>query len=332
MAYLQGTFAEVDPTGVGEFAACSCGAGSCQSSGLGDFGCGGNCRCANCGNRERFAAFGERYIDDEEEEEETGVKERAEPEDKEPARPSPADAPASPASVARNRRGGRRRRRARRGGLAGGTFFGEPVPAAVAGPLFRFECPIGCNPFAAGQCRATLRATIVDAMALCNAAAARLEANPRSDDTRAIFRFLFAHDPSRPVPWANNRESGAIVAHRLRRVAEALQGRVTHYRCVNTPCPAGRNAFTRPATEPNRIFLCPRFWTQTRFHRAGIVLHEMLHLLYRGFFRHARVPPHPDDPREHRRDNAHCYEALVLRLNGHAPVASDIQRCRQRPA
>ena len=227
----------------------------------------------------------------------------------------------------------RRRRGGRRLGLAGGLYLGEPAaPAPVTGPLFRFECPVGCDPFAAGQCRATLRRAIIDAIALCNAAAARLEASPRSDDTRNIFRFFFAHDPSRPVPWADNRESGAIVAHRLRRVAEALHGRVTHYRCVTANCPPGRNAFTRPTTEPNLIFVCPRFWTRPRFQRAGILLHEMLHLIYRGFFRHAAVPPHPDDPQERRRDNAHCYEALVLRLNGHAVEASDVTRCRSRPA
>jgi hypothetical protein len=58
----------------------------------------------------------------------------------------------------------------------------------------------------------------------------------------------------------------------------------------------------------------------------------MLHLLYRGFFRHFAVPPHPDDPQERRRDNAHCYEAFALQVASHPPSPTDLSRCRTRPA
>lgn len=246
-------------------------------------------------------------------------------------------------------------------GLAEGDFVvGQaPAPAPPAGPVFRFECPAGCPQGAEAACRRVLYRALVDAIGLCLNAASQLEATPRSIRTRNIFRSLFGHDPSRPVPWADNKESGAIVAHRLRKVAEAFHGRVTHFRCGGFPgapagqqCAVGTNAFTIPGLHPNVIFLCPPFWNQeplvpatppfpataagrarvARFWRAGIVLHEMLHLLYRGFFRHATVPPHPDDPQERRRDNAHCYEAFTLQVAGHSPDPSDITQCRDRPA
>jgi len=199
--------------------------------------------------------------------------------------------------------------------------FGEPAQAArPAGPVFRFDCGAGCAPIAAAQCRATLRRALVDAIKLAEAAAAKLEANPRDEDTKRHFRFLFGHDPSRPVPWANNAESGANVAVRLRMAVDAMRGRGVMFRCG---CPgAGPNTNAR-TVPPNTILLCPRFWTLTPILRAAVVLHEMLHLLFHEFLRH--------DAQEHRRNNAHCYEAFVLRATGHTPEAGDITSCRNRP-
>lgn len=209
-----------------------------------------------------------------------------------------------------------------------------------AKPVFRIECPAGCAPIAAGQCRNILRRAIRDAINLANNAASKLEASPVEAATKNVFRFFFGHLPSRPVPWgAGNDPSGAIVARRLRIVARALQSRGTLYRCaactVSTvkecplnapaiPCPL--NARTLRPYTLNTIELCPRFWSQSRMWRAGILLHEMLHLYFGQFFRH-----HPNDP-ERRRDNAHCYEAFALRVAGHAPDQCDICRCRRRPA
>jgi hypothetical protein len=182
----------------------------------------------------------------------------------------------------------------------------------------------------------------VSAIFLCTNAANKLEASPRDPATVRIFRSFFGHDPSRPVTWANNKESGLSVAHRFRKVAEALRARGTMYRCDACAGSPTTNAFVTPATERNVIFLCPRFWSlahlapltdrQRRFFRAGIVLHEMLHLLYSSFFRHLTVPPRPDDPQERRRDNSHCYEAFALRLAGHRVDPADLTSCRGRPA
>jgi hypothetical protein len=213
--------------------------------------------------------------------------------------------------------------------------LGQPLPA---GPVFRFECPPGCAPLAAGQCRVVLRQAIREAIKLAENAASKIDASlvtgSRDDktvlETVRLFRFFFGHDPSRPVPWAGNKESGSIIAQRFRKVAEELKaGRRTLFRCI-TGCPAGVNARTNAAADPNLVRLCPRFWTLSPdILRAGVVLHEMLHLLYHQFFHHAG---HPSGDPERRRDNAHCYEAFALRVAGHGADRSDVEQCRGRPA
>ena len=216
--------------------------------------------------------------------------------------------------------------------------LGQPSPA---GPVFSIECPAGCPPVAAGQCRNILLRAIRDAIHLASNAASKLEASPRDAKTVSIFLKLFGHDPSRPVPWAGNKESGASVAWRLRKVAQELGGgRRTLYRCG---CPGAAPTVNARTVSPMEVLLCPRFWNlgqpgflpagqDPRWIRAGIILHEMLHQLFGEFFRHFRVPPRPDDPQERRRDNAHCYEAFALLVDGHTPSQSDINRCTKRPA
>ena len=216
--------------------------------------------------------------------------------------------------------------------------LGQPSPTA---PVFRFECPAGCAPLAADQCRTVLLQAIRDAIHLASNSASKLEANPRDAKTVSIFLKLFGHDPSRPVPWAENKESGAIVAWRLRKVAQELGGgRRILYRCG---CPGAAATVNARTVSPLEVRLCSRFWSlgqpgflpvgqNPRWIRAGIILHEMLHQLFREFFRHFRVPPRPDDPQERRRDNARCYEAFALLVNGHTPSQSDINRCTARPA
>jgi len=65
--------------------------------------------------------------------------------------------------------------------------------------------------------------------------------------------------------------------------------------------------------------------------RAGVVLHEMLHLLYWVFFGHRANLPRPGDPEERRRDNSHCYEAFALEVAGRAADPRDIAACGARP-
>lgn len=218
------------------------------------------------------------------------------------------------------------------------SFVGQPSsPTPPAGPVFRFECPADCHPVAAAQCRNVLRRAILDAINLANNAASKLEARPVDAATVRHFRFFFGHDPSRPVPWAGNRPSGDIVAQRFRTVARQLRTRGTLYLCGCPGAGPGVNARTRRPYTLNTVRLCARFWRlgqpgflavglDPKWVRAGIILHEMLHVYFGQFFRH-----HPHDP-ERRRDNAHCYEAFGLQVARHAPEQSDIKKCRRRPA
>jgi hypothetical protein len=210
-------------------------------------------------------------------------------------------------------------------------FGGAPAPAPPAAPVFRLDCAGGCAQAGANdaECRRALRQAIVSAIGVANTAAAALEENPRADRTRRIFRFFFGHDPSRAVAWANNQESGATVAHRLRKVAEALQGRNTQYRCAAPP--ANRPNRRARAVSPNEVLLHTRFWDppaglgmSNQLFRAAVLLHEMLHLLYDDFLVH--------DDAERRRNNAHCYEAFAMRVAGHAADPTDVTQCRERPA
>ena len=51
--------------------------------------------------------------------------------------------------------------------------------------------------------------------------------------------------------------------------------------------------------------------------RAGIILHETLHVIYDSI----------DDAGAHRA-NDHCYEAFAMRAAGHAADRSDVRQCR----
>ncbi len=212
--------------------------------------------------------------------------------------------------------------------------LGEPAPAALPRPVFRLDCTAANCPLPTlQQCRDTVRLAAADAIRLCIRAAERLDA--AHPGTVAHFVRIFGHRPTRPVPWANNRPSGEIVAHRLRRVAEALHGRVVHFQCVCPGAPAGVNGRTNAAVDPNIIRLCARFWNRVatatlnnRNFRAGVILHEMLHLIYHQFFHHAG---HPSGDPERHRDNSHCYEAFVLLANGLNPEQGDLDACAARP-
>jgi hypothetical protein len=199
------------------------------------------------------------------------------------------------------------------------------APATIA---FRLDCGIGCAPHTAARCHAVLHRTVTRAVWLANNAAEKLEANQR-DPSKPVphFRRIFGHDPSRPVPWANNQPSGAVIAARYRAVARAFQwpgGRVPHFRCSNDRCSVPRGTVNARAVPPNSIQLCPAFWAITdSFQRAAVVLHEMLHLLYIEFILH--------DENERRRNNAHCLEALALLLAGKAADQSDIRQCSGPP-
>jgi hypothetical protein len=125
---------------------------------------------------------------------------------------------------------------------------------------------------------------------------------------------------------AGFRDSGALTAHRFRRAAEELNGgRVLDFRCMAHPT-ANAGVPHLVGGRPNRtqIWLFPQYWTQRREHRAGTLVHEMLHLYYL----HLIVDPNTALAR---RINAHCYEWLVLRLNNVTPNPVDFTACGATP-
>jgi hypothetical protein len=204
--------------------------------------------------------------------------------------------------------------------------LGEPPIAAARGPIFDLVCaPGACAPFADNQCRAVLRRAILDAIALATNAADKLSAENPDPETIRLFRAFFGHHPSRPIEWAGNQPSRMSVASRFRSCARELNGgRRTRYSCVcAADAPAGRRGETHG---PLDVRLCPAFWrpaglrVSDRFFRAGVILHEMIHQLFLEFM--------GDVSDVSRRVNAHCYEALAMRLAGHGADPSDVTQCR----
>ena len=183
------------------------------------------------------------------------------------------------------------------------------------------------------QATTAVRRAVTVAVGILNTAASRLESveqkrvsgQPRTDedtDTARLFRFFFRHDPNRPIPWANNTPSGINVAHRLRAAAKALVKRGIHYHCTCPGAPAGRRG--QAAHQAIEIDLCNAFWTldprvraDAETFRAGVILHETLHLIFRDM-----------NDAGAQRANAHCYEAFALRAAGHAADRTDVNRCR----
>jgi len=292
---------------------------------LGWYGCGSGCGCTECrrasgGGR----GLGERYIEEEEEEES----------------PTPPPRPGANAPAPASRPSGDLSGWSGFGwmpNLGQGLAIGEPAGSTT--PAFRFPaCAPGCAPHAANQCRNILRRAIRDAISLADNAAAKLKA--RDGEALRLFRFFFG-DPG-PVSWANNKPALDLVADRFLAVANGFRKRVPHFRCAIVglgaeDCGATTNAFTVPRRDPtatiplprNTIILCPPFWAMASHLRAGVLLHEMLHLLFWEFFGHQVNLPRPGDPAERRRDNARCFEAFALRVAGHGADPHDVRCCRQ---
>jgi hypothetical protein len=253
----------------------------------------------------------------------------------------------------------RRRARAHHlGGEARRALELPPLPGVpIPGTIHRLVCPAGCPPLAAAQCVPIVRQAIFEAINLANNAADKLAAptkiepskrDPKKDkvaiETARLFAAFFCHDPSRPVSWAGNEASGVSVAKRFRAVAKNLGGpearRIT-FRC-DPHCGPCQRAHTNQHDEPNIINLCALFWNPppgmpglpAEGFRGGVILHEMLHVLYTDFFHHAGHP----HANEHRRNNAYCFRAFALRAKGYgqdqaAPpgCATALSTCTDRP-
>ena len=169
-----------------------------------------------------------------------------------------------------------------------------------------------------------------------------------ANDTATLFTRIFGHDPRTPVKWAGNIASGASIADRFRKVARELAGPAKGGRTITfrsdpagPNCPPGRRGFVDPSDPPHVIHLCPRFWNPPpqaglppEGFRGGVILHEMLHVLYPGLFGHDTVDDDGHIVRqntspwgERRRNNAHCFRAFALRAAGQGQDNLALPRC-----
>jgi hypothetical protein len=199
-------------------------------------------------------------------------------------------------------------------------------------PGSRLTCPAGCAVGGRRRdgpgCQATLRRDLNLAVRLARRAAERLESRPRDAGTVCLYRVAFGHGPGRRVPAARRfADAGALTAHRFRQVAAALERRAIRFRCRAQPAAhPNRNAAVPRvlAGRPNRtvIWLYPRYWSRPRPVRLGVLVHEALHLF-------SSMGDQGTAPR--RGLNAHCYEWLVLALNGLAAEPSDLCSCHHTP-
>ena len=195
-------------------------------------------------------------------------------------------------------------------------------------------CPPAGGGLTNAQVTRLVQREIRVAIGIANTAAAKLESieqkrvsgQPRNDEDKKIakiFLFFFRHDPNHPIPWAGNQSSGANVAFRLRKAAEALVKRGLHYRCACPGAPATRRGQAVPGGV--HIDLCNAFWNvpaglrmDAETFRAGVILHETLHVIFHSI----------DDAGAPTRANDHCYEAFAMRAAGHAADPGDVTQCR----
>jgi hypothetical protein len=210
------------------------------------------------------------------------------------------------------------------------TGMGDEAPPPP--PAFRLTCPAGC--IVGGRhldgpgCLTTLRRDLGLAVRLALRAAERLESVPRDARTVCLFRVAFGYVPWHRVPTATrSADAGALTAHRFRQVAAALERHPIHFECRAQPAAhPDRNAAVPRVlgghANRNTIWLYPRYWSRRRPVRLGVLVHEALHLF-------DSMGDQGIAPR--RALNAHCYEWLVLGLNGLAGESSDLCSCRVTP-
>jgi hypothetical protein len=216
------------------------------------------------------------------------------------------------------------------------TRSGKPDSRPV-GPLFQLICPTGCPRLIPGMCHSVLREAILAAIGLAENAARLLSAVQPATSTIAVFKSIFGYEPSRPLPWPDLRDFGVRTANRYLLVARALRLGRTVYRCHSCP-PGGASEYPNAVVDanawalldhkgvkqpPNEVWLCPSFWTLTPPLQAGVILHEMFHLRFDPCVAHG--------PCETKRTNAHCYEALALRLARIQPDPADVAKCQANP-
>ena len=196
----------------------------------------------------------------------------------------------------------------------------------------RLACPGACAIDGGRRdgacCRTTLRRDLILAIRLARRAAERLESVPRDARTVRLYRVAFGYHPGRRLPAARRfADAGALSAHRFRQVAAALERRAIRFECRGQPAAHPNRNAAVPRELGGRlnrsvIWLYPRYWSQPRPVRLGVLVHEALHLF-------ASMRDQDTAPR--RGLNAHCYEWLASVLDGVTAEPSDLYACHLTP-
>jgi hypothetical protein len=159
----------------------------------------------------------------------------------------------------------------------------------------------------------------------------------RSAQTRRFFREAFGTSAEAVPRWRKAswswRDLGELVALRLRRAAEKLDGASVRYFCWGSPAhcpectdpPSGYYACSSWG-QRNVICLGQGFWEDCRARdtvsMASTLLHEALHIYFGQLIRHD----------EHARYNdVNCYLRFVFRANGLSLPSRVANHCRPAP-
>jgi hypothetical protein len=149
-----------------------------------------------------------------------------------------------------------------------------------------------------------------------------------SDALGQALQNRFHLDPNTRATWTSTAaRSVHVIIRRLRGARQILADGWMKYTCLGPPavtlgacqgpgCPADRpNRRAVACGGHSRIVLCRAWWSDSLKDQAATLLHECIHI-YFGFIADAGSF-----------GNAHCYEHLVLDLNGLAPQAGFEAAC-----
>lgn len=153
-----------------------------------------------------------------------------------------------------------------------------------------------------------------------------------SDATGQALQNRFGLDPNNRAIWISTGERSVhILIRRLLGARQILADGWMRYTCLGAPsvtlggcattpgngCPADRpNRRAVSCGGHSRIVLCRAWWRDSVTDQASTLMHECFHI-YFAFIRDAGIFA-----------NAHCYEQLVLDLNGLPPTAGFENACR----
>ena len=171
----------------------------------------------------------------------------------------------------------------------------------------------------------TLRKDEVEAIRICRAAAARIQANIDGTDPDAagflaalLRRFhLDGTNPGVRTHWL------PLLATRYRVVAHVIEQQNRRYNCAEAGVEPSvdcrtRNglAFTAPGS--GETALCDGYWPFSDAFRGGVIAHETFHMIFEWF----------GDCEVANTDSAECYEMFAREMGGTAGPTTLIECCK----